>query len=256
MVLCDRIREAAMLGDLPQVEALGPQILDIGVRGGLPWRYVGNIYLGLAAHWRGNAKRAEVELTNAVALEPPAAFAGQSVSLLARHLAFEGRAGEVMELFESARSQSRLPSLDRVNGIGSWNCMLGFVEALYLCDLHEQAAALSPLVDGVLELGKRWITFDGRLVETRAGLAAAAGHRWDDAERHFAIAREVAERMPNRLELTDLDRLHARMLLERGRTGDQARAATMLVAALNTYRSFGMHAYVAETERLLSQTQD
>jgi hypothetical protein len=217
---------------------------------------VGNIYLGLAAHWRGNAERAEVELSNAVALEPPAAFAGQSVSLLARHLAFEGRASEVMELFESARSQSRLPSLDRVNGIGSWNCMLGFVEALYLCDLHEQAAALSPLVDGVLELGKRWITFDGRLVETRAGLAAAAGRRWDDAERHFAIAREVAERMPNRLELTDLDRLHARMLLERGRTGDQPRAATMLEAALNAYRAFGMHAYVAETERLLSQTQD
>ena len=42
MVLMDRIREAAMLGDLPQVEALGPQILDIGERGGLPWRYVGS----------------------------------------------------------------------------------------------------------------------------------------------------------------------------------------------------------------------
>jgi tetratricopeptide (TPR) repeat protein len=254
MVLCDRIREAAMLGDLPQVETLGPQILDTGVRGGLPWRYVGNIYLGLAAHWRGNAERAEVELRNAVALEPPAAFAGQSVSLLARHLAYQGRADEVLELFESARSESRLPSLDRVNGIGSWNCMLGFVEALYLCGLYDQAAALSPLVDGVLELGKRWITFDGRLVETRAGLAAAAGRRWDEAERHFAIAREVAERMPNRLELTDLGRLHAQMLLDRGNAGDYARAATMLEEARSAYRAFGMPAYAAETELLLSQT--
>ena len=61
MVLLDRIREAAMLGDLPQVEALGPQILDIGERGGLPWRYVGYVYLGLAAHWRDNAERAEAE---------------------------------------------------------------------------------------------------------------------------------------------------------------------------------------------------
>ena len=106
MVLSDRIREAAMLGDLPQVEALGPQILDIGERGGLPWRYVGHIYLGLAAHWRGNAERAEAELRNAVELEPPAAFAGQSASLLARHLAYDGRADEVLELFESTRSQS------------------------------------------------------------------------------------------------------------------------------------------------------
>jgi class 3 adenylate cyclase/tetratricopeptide (TPR) repeat protein len=255
MVLCDQIREAAMLGDLPQVEALGPQILDIGVRGGLPWRYVGNIYLGLAAHWRGNAERAEVELRNAVALEPPAAFAGQSASLLARHLAYQGRADDVMELFRATQSQSRLPSLDRVNGIGAWNGMLGFVEALYLCGLYEQVAALSPLVEGVLELGKRWITFDGRLVETRAGLAAAAGRRWEEAERHFAIAREVAERMPNRLELTDLSRLHAQMLLVRGRTGDHARAATMLEEALSAYRTFGMPAYAVETERLLTQAQ-
>ena len=61
-----------MLADLPLVEALGPQILDIGERGGLPWRQ-GYIYLGLAAHWRGNAERAEAELRNAVELEPPGA---------------------------------------------------------------------------------------------------------------------------------------------------------------------------------------
>ena len=255
MVLCDRIREAAMLGDLPQVEALGPQILDIGERGGLPWRYVGNIYLGLAAHWRGNAEGAELELRNAVALEPQAAFAGQSASLLARHLASQGRADDVMELFLATQSQSRLPSLDRVNGIGAWNCMLGFVEALYLCGLYEQAAALSPLVEGVLELGRSWITFDGRLVETRAGLAAAAGRRWDEAEQHFATAREGAERMHNRLELTDLRRLHARVLLDRGSAGDHARAVQMLEEALSAYRAFGMPAYAAETERLLSRAQ-
>jgi tetratricopeptide (TPR) repeat protein len=209
MVLSDRIREAAMLGDLPQVEALGPQILDTGERGGLPWRYVGNIYLGLAAHWRGNTERAEAELRKAMELEPPAAFAGQSASLLARHLAYLGRTEEVIELFESARSLDRLPGLEKVNGIGSWNGMLGFVEALYLCGLHEQAVALSPLVERALQLGSRWITFDGRLVETRAGLVAAADHRWDEAQRHFAVAREAAEQMSNRLELADLRRLEA-----------------------------------------------
>ncbi len=160
-----------------------------------------------------------------------------------------------MELFESARSRSRLPSLDRVNGVGSWNSMLGFVEAFYLCGLYEQAAALAPLVEGLLELGRRWITFDGRLVETRAGLAAAAARRWDEAERHFAIAREVAEQMSNRLELADLRRLHARMLLDRGDTGDRARAAEMLEEALAAYRAIGMPAYTAEAERLLIQAR-
>jgi class 3 adenylate cyclase/tetratricopeptide (TPR) repeat protein len=256
LVLCDRIRQAAMLGDLPQMEALGPQILETGERGGLPYRYLGHVYLGLAAHWRGNAEGAEAQLRNAVELEPPGAFAGQSGSLLARQLAYQGRADEVMELFESAQSQSKLPSLDRVNGIGPWSCMLGFVEAFYVCGLYEQAASLEPLIERVLKLEERWITYDGRLVETRAGLVAAAARRWDEAERYFATARKVAEEMANRLELADLGRLHARMLLDRAGTGDHTRAAEMLEGALAAYRTFGMPAYAAESERLLRQAQN
>ena len=254
MVLSDRIRLAGMLGDLPQVEALGPQIVDIGERGGLPWRYVGHLYLGLAAHRRSNAERAEAQLRSAVELEPPGgALAGQSASVLARHLAYYGRADEVMDLFESARS--KLPSLDRVNGIGSWSCLLNFVEAFYLCGLNEEVAALSPLVERVLEFDKRWISFDGRLVVTRACLVAAAARRWEEAERHFGIAREVAEQMGNVLELADLGRLHARMLLDRGGKGDHGRAAEMLQEALSAYRRFGMPAYAAEAERLQRQAR-
>jgi hypothetical protein len=114
---------------------------------------VGYTYLGMADHWRGNAERAEAELRKAVEMEPPGAIGGQSGSLLARHLAYQGRTEEVLELFESARS--RLPSLEVASGIGSWNGMLGFIEALYLCGLNEEAAALSPLVEGLLERGRR-----------------------------------------------------------------------------------------------------
>jgi class 3 adenylate cyclase/tetratricopeptide (TPR) repeat protein len=254
LVLFDRIRKAAMVGDLPQVEALGPQIVDIGERGGLPWRSFGHLYLGLAAHRRGNADRAEAHLRNAVELEPPGAFAGQCAAVLARHLAYDGRADEVMEFFELA--QSRLPTLDRVNGTGSWSCLLNFVEAFYLCDMHDKAASLAPLVERGLEvLDRSWLTHDGRLVETRAGLAAAAARRWEAAERHFGIAREIAEQMSNRVELADLCRLHARMLLDRGDSGDHARAAEMLQEALSAYHAFGMPAYAAEAERLLLQTR-
>jgi tetratricopeptide (TPR) repeat protein len=248
MVLSDRIRFAAMLGDLPQVEALGPQIVDIGEQGGLPWRYLGHLYLGLAAHRRGNAERAEAQLRKAVQLEPPGAFAGQSAAVLARHLAYYGRAEEVIDLFGSA--QSKLPRLDRVNGIGSWSCLLNFVEAFYLCGLTEEVAALSPLVEAVLELDKRWISFDGRLGMTRAGLVAAAARRWEEAERHFSVAREIAKQMGNRLELADLDRLEAGMLLDRGGKGDHQRAAEMLQEAWSAYRTFGMPAYADEAERL------
>ena len=115
-------------------------------------------------------------------------------------------------------------------------------------------ATAVPLVERAIErLDSRWITHDGRLVETRAGLAAAAARRWEEAERHFAIAREIAEQMSNRLELADLSRLHARMLLDRGSTGDDARAAEMLEGALAAYRTFGMPGYAADAERLRLQ---
>jgi tetratricopeptide (TPR) repeat protein len=155
-----------------------------------------------------------------------------------------------MRLFESAQSQSKLPRLDRVNGIGSWSCMLGFVEAFYLCGMYEQAASLAPLLEGLRDLGTRWITYDGRLVETRAGLAAAAARRWDEAESQFSAAREIARQMGNRLELADLCRLHGRMLLDRG---DHNRAAEMLQEALSAYLTFGMPSYAAEAERLQRQ---
>jgi class 3 adenylate cyclase/tetratricopeptide (TPR) repeat protein len=256
LVLSDRILQAAILGDLPQVEALGPQILDIAERGGLPWRYEGHIYLGLAADWRGDGERAEAELRKAVELEPPSAYAGQSVALLARHFASQGRVDEVIELFRSEHAQSRWPSLERVNSLGSWNCLFGFVEAFFLCGLHDQAAALSPLMARALELGTRWTTFDGGLMETHAGLVAAAAHRWEEAERQLATARGIAENMHNLVELADLSRLHAKMLLDRGSTGDHTRAVEMLEEARSAYRSFGMPGYAAETERLLTQARE
>jgi tetratricopeptide (TPR) repeat protein len=255
LVLSDRIRRAAILGDLSKVEALGPQIVDITERGGLPWHYIGHVYQGLAAHWRGNAQHAEVELRKAVELEPPTSYAGQSIALLAWHLAHQGRTDEVMELFNSAQSQSMLPSPDHVNSIGSWNCMLGFAEAFYLCGLYDEAAALSPQVERLLVLGRRWTTLDGRLVDTRAGLVAASARRWDEAERHFARAREIAEQMPNRLELADLCRLRARMLLDRAGSGDHAQAAESLEESLSSYRAFGMPAYASEVERILRQAR-
>ena len=133
--------------------------------------------------------------------------------------------------------------------------MLGFVEAFYLCGLYEQAASLAPLVEGLRELGSRWIAYDGRLVETRAGLVAAAARRWEEAEREFAIAGDLAEQMSNRLELVDLRRLRARMLLERSGNGDQAQAAELLQEALSAYRAFGMPTYAAEAERLQRQAR-
>ena len=159
-----------------------------------------------------------------------------------------------MAIYQSARPT--LPSPDKVNSHGAWSRLFGLVEGLYLCGFSDDAAALSPLVEMALEQGPDWISFDGRLVRTRAGMAAAAGGRWEAAERHFAIAEQHAKSMHDRLEENDLRRLHARMLLDRDSTGDRARAAELLKEAPTSYSRFGMPSYAAETERMLRETED
>ena len=158
-----------------------------------------------------------------------------------------------MAIYHSERPQ--LPSPDRVNSHGAWNRVFGLVEALYLCGFSDDAAALAPLIEHALEHGPDWITFDGRIVRTRAAVAAAAGGHWEAAERHFAVAEQHVKQMDNRLEETELLRLRARMLLERAGPGDAAQAAKLQEKALNDYRGFGMPTYAAEMERMLRETR-
>jgi tetratricopeptide (TPR) repeat protein len=249
LLLLYRAREAVTLADLKSLEALGPLMVDICQRGSLPWLYVGHLCLGLVAHWRGDAERAEAEFRRAVELEPAGSFSGSSTSILLRHLAHTGHAEEVLAIYQSERP--KLPYPDRVNSIGAWERLFGLVEALYVCGFSDDAAALSPLVENALEHGPDWINFDGRLARTRAAVAATAGGRWEAAERHFAVSEEHAMRMKNRLEQTELRRLRARMLLDRDDPGDRALAAELLGEALIDYRKFGMPSYAAETERML-----
>jgi hypothetical protein len=66
--------------------------------------------------------------------------------------------------------------------------LLGFTEALYLAGEAEAAAALLPLITQALAMGHEWMALDGRLIQTRAGIAAAAARRWEQAERHYHAA--------------------------------------------------------------------
>ena len=128
--------------DLALVERLGGHVVEICERGGLPWLYVGHLYLGLAAHWRGDWETAERELRLANQLEAPGAIGGQSAAHLALHLARAGRGDEAAELFEARRAM--LPVAGRTSSIGAWNSLLGFVEALALAGRHDEVAGLRP----------------------------------------------------------------------------------------------------------------
>jgi tetratricopeptide (TPR) repeat protein len=252
MLLTDSARRDGVLaGDLAATEAIGGQMVEVCEQGGLPWLYVGHIYLGLAAHWQGDWARAEEELRLAVELEPPAAYAGQSAAALAWHLAHQGRAQEVVDLYEGLRAS--LPERGKVNSIGSWNMLCGFIEALYLVGRTEETAALYPLIIDALDSVGNWITFDCRLASTRVAIAATARRQWDEAESHYVDALKRAEEIPDRMEQADVRRLHAMLLLERNDDADRGRARTLLAEAIEHYRQMGMPKHVQMTQDMIAK---
>jgi class 3 adenylate cyclase/tetratricopeptide (TPR) repeat protein len=249
LLLADRTRQEVMRGDIAAVEALAAEMVEVSERGGLPWRYVGHLYLGLTGHWHGDARRAETGLRRAMEFEPAAAFSGQSASLLALELAHEGRSDEVKELHRGA--QEAFPAPGKANTLGAWNTLLGFTEALYLSGMAHEAAAHYPLIMEALSKGEEWITFDCRLLNTRAGIAAGAGRLWDAAEHHYRVAMAVARRMSNHMEEADVRRLYAKMLLDRTAPGDRERARDLIDAVVEDYRRMGMPRHVELSYRML-----
>jgi class 3 adenylate cyclase/tetratricopeptide (TPR) repeat protein len=250
MVLADRVRrEGVMAGDLGLVERVADAMIEVCEQGGLPWLYVGHLYLGMAAHWRGDRDLAEERLRRARELEAPGAFAGQSASLLAMHLALAGRGEEVPAILREL--EPAFPQPGRPASLGAWNALFGLTEALALAGRADEAAALGPRIEEALGLGEEWLTFDCRLTSTRAGIAAAAGGRLDAAERHFERAARLAE--GNAIERADVLRHHGAMLVRTGRAADLEGGRGMLRRAAQAYRAMGMPRHAAIAEGLLGE---
>ncbi len=236
MLLADRARRELMRGDIAALSATGAEMVEVCERGGLPWLYVGHLYLGVAAHHRDDPATAEAELRTAIELEPAAAFAGQSASLLAGVYAYLGLRDRVLELFEGV--QPVLPRPGRVNTLGAWNTLLGFTEALYLVGESATTAAQLPLISEALALEPDWLTFDCHLVRTRAAVAAAAAGRVDEADAHLEAAASTARAYGNEAEEAHLLYLKARILAARPDRGWEAVQAAR--AAADRFTALGM----------------
>jgi tetratricopeptide (TPR) repeat protein len=128
------------------------------------------------------------------------------------------------------------------------------VEALWLLGEKDEAARHYPAIVAYGPMtGTAVRTWDARLLETLAGIAATAGRDWEAAERHFALAIELADALPHLVEQADARRFFAQMLAERGGEGDRERARELLADAIARYGALGMPMHEQLTESLRSE---
>jgi tetratricopeptide (TPR) repeat protein len=225
-------------------------MVELSRKGGVPM--LGQAYTALASaqFTLGLWDEAIENDRAAVANELEGAWRNIEWAYLLLHLAYVGRRDEALAMY--AERRELLPQPGHVASVGSRTLLVCAVEALAILGERHEAAALYPVVLDVVESGNVWRIYDGQMIHTIAGIAAAAGRHWDAAEKHFEVAIRTAQELADRIDDTHARRFYARMLLDRDAEGDRVAAQKLLIEALETYRDIGMPKHVEMTDALLA----
>jgi tetratricopeptide (TPR) repeat protein len=226
--------------DLAALEAFARGDLEFVANTGLPWFDHDLAWIGLARFLAGDWDAAREPFEEAVRRAPDWSL-GWDRALLFEYLAYLGDRQGALALLDDTE-ENCLPKAGQPNGWGRWVMLLSAVEGLYVLGEHDRAGAFYDLV---VECIDRTRTIcpnynDMRLPQRAAGIAAAAGHRWNDAEKHFRTAVRQAAELPHLPEQAHTRRFFADMLLQRNAPGDRAEAAQMAAEAAELYRRMGM----------------
>jgi class 3 adenylate cyclase/tetratricopeptide (TPR) repeat protein len=249
-----------LTGDINRYEEFGRQDLQLCPRIGAPLISDSYSYLGLAHLWRGRFQEAVESFREAARLEPPGFLAGLEWGYFFLGKAYGGDRQEALAMLGEKRGH--LPRLGRANTWGAWTMLLAVVEGLAILDESREAGELYPLVLAAVDTGAvvRWPTCG--LLQTVAGIAAAAGGQWEKAEEHYETALRQAHDLPVVIAQPEVRRWYARMLMDRNGPGDPSRgsgrdrdkARELLTEAIAMYRRIGMPKHVEMAEALLDRT--
>ena len=208
--------------------------------------------LSLLDFFRGNWTGALSQVQALRRRDSGSSIEGLGLGTIFRQMAYAGDRDGARAILDENRAL--LPRRDRTNSVGSWFLLALVIEGLVMLGDQSQARELYPLVDGLLDTGAVVLWPISRFTHTVAGVAAAVAHEWEAAEGHFQIAIKQAEDFPNLLELAEIRRFHAMMLLDRNAPGDRNNAQTLLNEALETYTQIEMPRHIDITRALLGQS--
>jgi len=237
--------------DLAALEAFHHSDVEFVRGAGLPWFVHGLGSIGLMRFLAGDWEGARAPLEEGVALDPASNINGWNRGLLFEYLAYVGDREGALALLDDA-DDNRMPKAGQPNGWGPWMMLLSVVEGLYVMGERDRAAGFYDLVVECMDRTRSVCPHynDMRLPERAAGIAAAAGRCWDDAEEHFRTALRQAAELPHLPEQAHTRRFFATMLLERDGPGDRAEAAKLIDEGRELYRSMGMPKHEAMVDAL------
>jgi class 3 adenylate cyclase/tetratricopeptide (TPR) repeat protein len=219
---------------------------------GLPWGSGSLIFSAEAAFRRGRWEEANRQREEAVEQEVSEALRPGDAGMLMLGLAYAGDREGVMSLYRELAPG--LTGIGESATIGNDILLAAAVEALWLIGEREEAAThYDALLAYEEKTGTAVRTWDARLLETLAGMAAAAGRDWATAERHFEGAIAHADALPHATEAADARRFFAQMLADRDGPGDRDRARDLLKDAAARYARLGMSRHTLLCENLRSQ---
>ena len=244
-------RDWLTTADLDQFESSTQGTVDFATSANVPWVTSAEVHLAVVSIWRGDWERARARAASAVRREPRGFTTGFGWSVLFVCECLLGHKTTALALLEESRS--RLPSPGTLNTSGAWTMLLGVVEGLALLDERASAAKLYPLAQEALQTES--VTSQCyHLLQTIAGIAAAAGAQWEQAETHYETALRQAHEIPFRSEQPEVRRWYAQMLLDRNQDGDRDKARTLLSEAIGQYRTIGMPKHLVMAEGMLKDT--
>lgn len=222
-------------GDLNAFEAFARRDLEVCRKAGIRWISEAHVWLGQVEFWRGNWDLSESHFLEGVRLEPDDFTKGLDTAAWLLSLAYRGRSKEPVAAYQKFLAS---PTPPRTTGECSF--ALSAVEGSLLLHRKEIAAKLYPVVLQILEHGNK-IRFNAcGLIESVAGMAAAAAGHWEASEKHFLSALHQAEVVPYRQEQAEVRRWYAWMLLQRDGPGDLQPATQFAEEASRIYTELGM----------------
>jgi tetratricopeptide (TPR) repeat protein len=241
----EALRNWLTVGDLDNLD-VGLQLVK-DVAGA--WGWLAESCQSQALLWRGHLEPASDRARDSLAHEPAVGtHTGPGWGILFLCDCMAGRREPALSLLD--KRGGALPCAGRLNSIGSWCALFKVIEGLAMLGESTHAATLYPLV--VEALAKDTVvTFDAsHLLDTVAGIAAAAGGRWDVAETHYQTALRLADQMPFVSEQAEARYWYARMLLDRDVPEDRRKAKDLLETALAIYHKVGMRWHITRAESL------